>query len=185
VRRCGPPPPDGTKTYVLLPLIGGPAQKAVWCLAAFVWRVFACPGQYRRARERTDPWGFLGTMADVLPATIHSLTKSCVRPCSMPIQIRCRWQVRRAVFAKRRGGEGEKPVQQEEAMVSLPPLATFEATQGQIDLFFSQLPHTCIRIGWHLWEIDLIFAPGLPPGWSTLGDTRLWVGPSKSHLLSA
>ena len=21
------------------------------------------------------------------------------------------------------------------------------------------------RIGWHLWEIDLIFAPGLPPGW--------------------
>jgi len=22
------------------------------------------------------------------------------------------------------------------------------------------------RIGWHLWEIDLRFAPGLPPGWS-------------------
>jgi len=21
------------------------------------------------------------------------------------------------------------------------------------------------RIGWHLWEIDLIFASGLPPGW--------------------
>jgi len=21
------------------------------------------------------------------------------------------------------------------------------------------------RIGWHLWEIDLIFVPGLPPGW--------------------
>ena len=21
------------------------------------------------------------------------------------------------------------------------------------------------RIGWHLWEIDLRFAPGLPPGW--------------------
>jgi len=21
------------------------------------------------------------------------------------------------------------------------------------------------RIGWHLWEIELIFAPGLPPGW--------------------
>ena len=20
-------------------------------------------------------------------------------------------------------------------------------------------------IGWHLWEIDLRFAPGLPPGW--------------------
>jgi len=25
------------------------------------------------------------------------------------------------------------------------------------------------RIGWHMWEIDLRFAPGLPPGW---GDTR-------------
>ena len=23
------------------------------------------------------------------------------------------------------------------------------------------------RIGWHLWEIDLKFAPGLPPGWQT------------------
>jgi len=23
------------------------------------------------------------------------------------------------------------------------------------------------RIGWHLWEIDLRFAPGLPPGWRT------------------
>ena len=22
------------------------------------------------------------------------------------------------------------------------------------------------RIGWHLWEIDLRFAPGLPPGWA-------------------
>ena len=22
------------------------------------------------------------------------------------------------------------------------------------------------RIGWHLWEIDLRFAPGLPPGWT-------------------
>ena len=21
------------------------------------------------------------------------------------------------------------------------------------------------RIGWHLWEIDIRFAPGLPPGW--------------------
>jgi len=25
------------------------------------------------------------------------------------------------------------------------------------------------RIGWHLWEIDLRFAPGLPPGWLTKG----------------
>ena len=26
--------------------------------------------------------------------------------------------------------------------------------------------HTNVtRIGWHLWEIDLRFAPGLPPGW--------------------
>jgi len=25
------------------------------------------------------------------------------------------------------------------------------------------------RIGWHLWEIDWRFAPGLPPGWLYLG----------------
>ena len=23
------------------------------------------------------------------------------------------------------------------------------------------------RTGWHLWDIDLRFAPGLPPGWGT------------------
>jgi len=27
-------------------------------------------------------------------------------------------------------------------------------------------PANATRIGWHLWEIDLIFAPGLPPGWN-------------------
>ena len=41
------------------------------------------------------------------------------------------------------------------------------------------------RIGWHLWEIDLRFAPGLPPGWqraimlSAGNDTcsqRAWAG---------
>ena len=47
-----------------------------------------------------------------------------------------------------------------------------EATQGQNDGFFSQLPYKCHQ---HLWEIDLRFAPGLPPGWEGLqeeGDRR-------------
>jgi len=30
-------------------------------------------------------------------------------------------------------------------------------------------PHThATRFGWHLWETDLRFAPGLPPGWGTM-----------------
>ena len=28
------------------------------------------------------------------------------------------------------------------------------------------------RIGWHLWEIDLRFAPGLPPGWLQSSGSR-------------
>ena len=28
------------------------------------------------------------------------------------------------------------------------------------------------RIGWHLWEIDLRFAPGLPPGWVSSAATN-------------
>ena len=28
------------------------------------------------------------------------------------------------------------------------------------------------RIGWHLWEIDLRFAPGLPPGWESAWEGR-------------
>ena len=44
--------------------------------------------------------------------------------------------------------------------------AALEATQVQIDAFLSQL---ATRIGWHLWEIDLRCAPGLPPGWDANG----------------
>ena len=29
------------------------------------------------------------------------------------------------------------------------------------------------RIGWHLWEIDLRFAPGLPPGWPSTTHSRV------------
>ena len=44
--------------------------------------------------------------------------------------------------------------------------STLEATQGQIDGFFSVNSHSNItRIGWQQREIDLRFALGLPPGW--------------------
>ena len=44
-------------------------------------------------------------------------------------------------------------------------ISTLEATHGQIDGFYSE-PHTnASSKSWHLWEIDLRFAPGLPPGW--------------------
>jgi len=58
------------------------------------------------------------------------------------------------------------------------------------------------RIGWHLWGIDLRFAPGLPPGWNTIlnptpannqtlhpkpgagrGRERLWEGCNGSWIL--
>jgi len=51
------------------------------------------------------------------------------------------------------------------ARVRHAPPPTLEATQVQIDALFGQLP---TRIGWHLWETDLRFAPGLPPGWDAL-----------------
>ena len=46
-----------------------------------------------------------------------------------------------------------RPVHQQQ-WVCHPP------TQGQIDVFLSQLPY---RIGWHMWEIDFRFSTGLPP----------------------
>ena len=43
--------------------------------------------------------------------------------------------------------------------------ATLEATRGKL-MVSSPNSHTnATRVGWHLWEIDLRFAPGLPPGW--------------------
>jgi len=43
--------------------------------------------------------------------------------------------------------------------------AALEATQGQIDGFLVNSHTNATRIVWHLWDIDLRFAPGLPPGW--------------------
>jgi len=46
-------------------------------------------------------------------------------------------------------------------------MSTLDSTQGQMDGFFGQFPYNtnATRIGWRMWEIDLRFAPGLPPGW--------------------
>ena len=39
-------------------------------------------------------------------------------------------------------------------------MSTLETPQGQMD------GSNATKIGWHLWEIDLRFAPGLPLGWA-------------------
>ena len=43
--------------------------------------------------------------------------------------------------------------------------STLKATQGQIDIVLVNSHTNATRIGWHLWEIGLGFAPGLPPRW--------------------
>ena len=47
---------------------------------------------------------------------------------------------------------------------------TLEATQGQMDGSFVNSHTNATSIGRHLWEIDLTFAPGLPPGWGTVAE---------------
>jgi len=47
------------------------------------------------------------------------------------------------------------------------------STQGKIDIFFVNSHTNATRIGWHVWEIDLIFAPGLPPGWGAMCGVRI------------
>ena len=56
------------------------------------------------------------------------------------------------------------------ARVLWPPTASkpaLEATRGQMDGFFSQLPYKChlAEVEWNLWEIDSRFALNLTPGW--------------------
>ena len=36
---------------------------------------------------------------------------------------------------------------------------------GNLMVYLVNSQTNATRIGWHLWEIDLRFAPGLPPGW--------------------
>ena len=62
---------------------------------------------------------------------------------------------------------------------------TLEATQGQMDGFFSQLPYKCHLLDtnatskrWHLWEIDFGFALKSTPGWAARADLDE-VGPGR------
>ena len=48
-------------------------------------------------------------------------------------------------------------------------VTSLEATQEQVDGSVVNSYTNANRIEWHLWEIDLRFAPGLPPGWRVLG----------------
>jgi hypothetical protein len=41
---------------------------------------------------------------------------------------------------------------------------------GELMVYLVDSHTNAIRIGWHLWEIDLRFAPGLPPGWLLCAD---------------
>ena len=53
-------------------------------------------------------------------------------------------------------------------------------------LIFLDNSHThATRIGWHLWEIDLRVAPGLPPGWSSCATGRLGLQRCKMPRLEA
>ena len=36
---------------------------------------------------------------------------------------------------------------------------------GKLMVFFVNYHTNATRIGWHVWDIDLGFATGLPPGW--------------------
>ena len=61
-----------------------------------------------------------------------------------------------------------------------PPLLPFSFAPGAgpswrqprgKSMVYSVNTHTnATRIGWHMWEIDLGFAPGLPPGWFAAGE---------------
>jgi len=49
--------------------------------------------------------------------------------------------------------------------VALSQFTALEATQGQMDGFFSQLPYKRHLEGRHQWEIDLRFSLNSTPGW--------------------
>ena len=48
---------------------------------------------------------------------------------------------------------------------SVPPTPPFRQPRGKWMVSSVNSHANAARIGWHLWEIDLRFAPGLPPGW--------------------
>ena len=57
------------------------------------------------------------------------------------------------------------PVLSPPAPPPLPPAPPWRQPRGKSMVSLVNSHTNAIRIGWHLWEIDLKFAPGLPPGW--------------------
>ena len=46
-----------------------------------------------------------------------------------------------------------------------PGIPPWRQPRGKLMVSLVNSHTNATRIGWHLWEIDLRFAPGLPPGW--------------------
>ena len=60
-----------------------------------------------------------------------------------------------------------------------------EATQEQIDSFFGHSHTNTTTNRWHLWEMDVRFAPGLPPGWMQDGYARFEQSDLPAHVRQA
>ena len=59
------------------------------------------------------------------------------------------------------------------------PLTTLETTQGQMVVALVNSHANATFWRWHLWEIDLRFASGLPPGWVTMETNLTPKGPGQ------
>ena len=74
-------------------------------------------------------------------------------------------------------------------MLCSSPVAALEATQGQNNSFFSQLPYKCYleEVACYLEEVASVgdylrFAPGLPPGW--FGERGGWARSINGRMLT-
>ena len=63
-------------------------------------------------------------------------------------------------------GRGSPPVCTE-AHIFLSTTTPWRQLRGKLIVSFVHSHTNATRIGWHMWEIEIQFAPGLPPGWST------------------
>ena len=58
-----------------------------------------------------------------------------------------------------------RPLSQENSRPLRPISPPWRQPKGKLTVSSVNFHTNATRIGWHLWEIDLRFAPGLPPGW--------------------
>ena len=123
------------------------------------------PPQPPGASKKKIPSLLLPALSSQQPASVipHTPLNPAHQPPQQALAVACPPpSPRDSTGSDRRGAWGARVDRGRELGADKPP---WRQPRGKLVVSLVNYHTNATRIGWHLWEIDLRFAPGLPPGW--------------------